>query len=390
MLYHYRVKSKDAAGNLAVSGDFTFTTAQNGSVAIKWLVTDHLGSTRMVIDETGSLAGITRHDFAPFGEELFAGVGVRATDHGYASNTQQDGQRVKFDGYERDDETGLDFAQARYYSNMLGRFTSPDPLIASAILDDPQSWNRYSFVGNRPLVYIDPTGLQWGRSRETGEYQWFQSGVVDEGWDKVNIGQEYDSVNGRVVLQAGGYWDYVRPPQAGINVFRDSQLTNSMMMMLGGSWLFGSGLGVGVAAGSIAAADLLPMATAGTAHFFGIGEEGGGSALTTEPGRGGAFAEAKRDAGIPVSQQPDSVSRVRMTDMNGKSVLGENGQPIMTREYLFTRADGSQVIIQDHSAGHNFGQGGRGNQGPHFNVRQVNDPRHGVVPGTRGHYPFRR
>src|SRR5262245_25190161 len=31
-LYHYRVKSKDAAGNLAVSGDFSFTTATAGDV----------------------------------------------------------------------------------------------------------------------------------------------------------------------------------------------------------------------------------------------------------------------------------------------------------------------------------------------------------------------
>ena len=292
------------------------------------------------------------------------------------------------DGYERDPETTLDFAQARYYSNIQGRFTSVDPLHSSAIPDDPQSWNRYSFVGNRPLVYIDPTGLQWGRSQATGEYKWFQSGVVDDGWDAVSIGHEYNSVNGQVVLQAGGNWDYVRAPQQGINVFRDSQLTNSMMMMLGGSWLFGGGLGIGVAAGSIATADLLPMAAGGTAHFFGIGEEGGGAALTTEPGRGGAFAEAKRDAGIPVSQQPDSVSRVPMTDMNGKVVLGENGKPIMTREYLFTRGDGSKIIIQDHSAGHYFGEGGRGDQGPHFNVRPANDPRGGVVPGTRGHYEF--
>src|SRR4029077_3949372 len=29
--YHYRVKSRDAAGNLAISADFTFTTATSGS-----------------------------------------------------------------------------------------------------------------------------------------------------------------------------------------------------------------------------------------------------------------------------------------------------------------------------------------------------------------------
>jgi hypothetical protein len=60
----------------------------------------------------------------------------------------------------------------------------------------------------------------------------------------------------------------------------------------------------------------------------------------------------------------------------------------MTREYVFTRPDNSQVIIQDHSAGHRFGQGGVGDQGPHFNVRPPENTRTGRVPGTSEHYPF--
>jgi RHS repeat-associated protein len=153
-LYHYRVKSKDAAGNLAVSGDFTFTTAQNVSGGIKWLVTDHLGSTRMVIDETGSLAGIKRHDFAPFSEKLSAGVGIRSAALGYGD----DGIRQKFDGYEKDSETELYFAQARYYSSIQGRFTSPDAPFADQFEGEPQSWNLYAFARNNPCANTDPTG----------------------------------------------------------------------------------------------------------------------------------------------------------------------------------------------------------------------------------------
>ena len=37
-----------------------------------------------------------------------------------------------------------------------------------------------------------------------------------------------------------------------------------------------------------------------------------------------------------------------MTDRNGKAILGSDGKPIMTREYTFTRPDGSKVVIQDH------------------------------------------
>jgi RHS repeat-associated protein len=78
---------------------------------------------------------------------------------GYSS---VDGIRKKFTGYERDSETGLDYAQARYFSSAQGRFTSPDPLLASAKSIDPQSWNRYSYVGNNPMVFADPSGLSRG------------------------------------------------------------------------------------------------------------------------------------------------------------------------------------------------------------------------------------
>ena len=60
----------------------------------------------------------------------------------------------------------------------------------------------------------------------------------------------------------------------------------------------------------------------------------------------------------------------------------------MTREYTYTRGDGSKVVIQDHSAGHRFGQQGIGDQGPHFNVRPIENTRTGSVLGTLDHYPF--
>ena len=41
----------------------------------------------------------------------------------------------------------------------VGRFTTPDPLMASAHASNPQSWNRYSYALNNPLRYVDPDGL---------------------------------------------------------------------------------------------------------------------------------------------------------------------------------------------------------------------------------------
>ena len=67
--------------------------------------------------------------------------------------------RRQFTGYERDGETELDFAQARYYAKQLGRFMSADEPFADQRESNPQSWSLYSYVRNNPLNLIDPIGL---------------------------------------------------------------------------------------------------------------------------------------------------------------------------------------------------------------------------------------
>src|SRR2546423_2650237 len=111
----------------------------------------------MVVYKTGSLAGVKRHDYLPYGEELQAGTGGRTTTQGYSAI---DNVRQKFTGYERDAETNLDYAQARYYANAQGRFTSADPLsIDMKRLPDPQQLNIYTYARNNPLKFTDPSGL---------------------------------------------------------------------------------------------------------------------------------------------------------------------------------------------------------------------------------------
>lgn len=87
------------------------------SATVRWLVTDHLGTPRILADQTGSLAGIRRHDYLAFGEENLAGTTFGTS----ANGCQAEGVRQKYTGYESDGETGLDFAEARYYSSRLGR-----------------------------------------------------------------------------------------------------------------------------------------------------------------------------------------------------------------------------------------------------------------------------
>src|SRR6185437_13684669 len=65
----------------------------------------------------------------------------------------------KFTGKERDSESGLDNFGARYNASMMGRFMSVDPSRVSMDPAQPQSWNRYSYVLNNPLRYVDHNGL---------------------------------------------------------------------------------------------------------------------------------------------------------------------------------------------------------------------------------------
>jgi RHS repeat-associated protein len=119
-----------------------------------YLTADHLGTPRVIAKADGSVSG--RHDYQPFGEELFAGMGGRTTAQAYSAS---DGVRQQFTGQQRDDETGLDFFEARYFSSTQGRFTSVDPLLSSATSFDPQTWDRYSYALNNPLAFNDPSGM---------------------------------------------------------------------------------------------------------------------------------------------------------------------------------------------------------------------------------------
>ncbi|MGH9725429.1 MAG: RHS repeat-associated core domain-containing protein, partial [Candidatus Acidiferrales bacterium] len=72
-------------------------------------------------------------------------------------STATTSEKWMYTSYERDGESGNDYALARSYENRLGRFTATDPLAAGA--GNPQSLNRYSYVGNDPIDGADPSGM---------------------------------------------------------------------------------------------------------------------------------------------------------------------------------------------------------------------------------------
>ncbi|MCW5950067.1 MAG: RHS repeat-associated core domain-containing protein [Pyrinomonadaceae bacterium] len=127
-----------------------YSTVISQTPKVSYTTSDHLGSPRILTDENGSV--ISRRDLHPFGEETFTPHRVQGL--GY----QPDDVRQKFTGYERDIESELDFAQARYYNSQHGRFTSPDDFLNDTRREDPASWNLYAYVRNNPLNATDPSG----------------------------------------------------------------------------------------------------------------------------------------------------------------------------------------------------------------------------------------
>ena len=133
----------DAGGKMVA--EYSTNPVPASEAKVNYPTSDHLGSPRINTDANGAV--IARHDYLPFGEEISrAGYGA-------------DNLRQKFTSYERDIETDLDFAEARYYNNNHGRFTAVDPLMASGDPANPQTFNRYIYVRNNPLILTDPTGL---------------------------------------------------------------------------------------------------------------------------------------------------------------------------------------------------------------------------------------
>ena len=138
----------DASGKLVAEYG---SSAPTGGT--QYLFSDHEGSPRAITNSTGSV--ISRHDYAPFGEEIGTG-GMRTSGQGYGAG---DNARQKYAGMESDDGSGMANTLWRKYDSSSGRWTSPDPYTASMTIANPQSFNRYSYVGNDPVNMRDPSGL---------------------------------------------------------------------------------------------------------------------------------------------------------------------------------------------------------------------------------------
>ena len=141
---------------------------------VKYVLQDYQGSTRAIVSNSGYINA--RMDYTAFGEEIQSNIGQR-TAQGYAASNTLD---QKYALTERDKATGLDHTWFRKLENQAGRWTSPDPFNGSMSLGNPQSFNRYSYVGNEPTNFVDPSGLLMsagGGMCFTVWRDWFADGV---------------------------------------------------------------------------------------------------------------------------------------------------------------------------------------------------------------------
>ncbi|MGJ8679422.1 RHS repeat domain-containing protein [Paraglaciecola sp.] len=124
-------------------------TTENGMTTAKrhYFITDHLNSITGITDENANV--VERLSFNTWGER-------RASD--WSSGAfELDGTTTRgFTGHEMLDDTGFIHMNGRVYDPVAGRFLSADIYIQTPTFT--QSYNRYSYVMNNPLSFVDPSG----------------------------------------------------------------------------------------------------------------------------------------------------------------------------------------------------------------------------------------
>ena len=131
------------------------TPAVHAEIAnLEFVLSDHLGTAVMVIDEEGNQtwpvavavgAPSEPNKVMPFGRD------IEASFH-------EPKYRLNFTNKEIDSALQLHYFGARFYHSGSCRFISPDPVGGTP--ENPISWNRYLYCRNDPVNYVDPDGME--------------------------------------------------------------------------------------------------------------------------------------------------------------------------------------------------------------------------------------
>ena len=158
---------------------------------IKYFVNDHLGNSTVTVQANGSR--VNMEEFYPFGETAFGSFAKK---------------RYRYNGKEKDEESGLYEYGQRYYAPWLCRFVSVDP-----IAEDYPQLSSYNYAGNKPITSPDIEGLQGTEDNKVVTDGAGRDAVIDSGAEIV----EADTA---VICQEGDKYVYVN----GVGFVKESLL----------------------------------------------------------------------------------------------------------------------------------------------------------------------
>lgn len=110
---------------------------KNGT--LNFIIGDHLGSTSLVTDASGTVINETK--YKAWGETRYSS-GNEMTKYQYTGQ------------YSYTNDFGLMYYGARWYDSSLSRFAQADTIVPSGV----QGYDRYAAMNNNPIKYIDPSG----------------------------------------------------------------------------------------------------------------------------------------------------------------------------------------------------------------------------------------
>ncbi len=230
---------------------------------------DYQGTERMRTSYTGAVA--SSYFSLPWGD------GYSATVHTAGGDTDS----LHFGSLDQDNNTAgapmSEHAQFRNYSFAQGRWLSPDPYDGSYDITNPQSFNRYAYVLNNPLAYVDPDGTTGqdpgsGCGWETGDCTiiYPNGGPGNSGPPAIGSGWQ-DSQGGFYLLTGYDGGNGVFFYQPGINFFENyGELTNTLPLGYDSYWVF-------------------QQSTFSSPVIYGYGSQGGGNAAPSNSPKKGSF-----------------------------------------------------------------------------------------------------
>ncbi|MDD5307398.1 MAG: RHS repeat-associated core domain-containing protein [Deltaproteobacteria bacterium] len=181
------------SSGLRIENDYDETSGELTDRKMFLSFGNHLGSTSAVVDYNDGTLVEWRTAYAYGADESH----WKSDDPRYADADEP----YKFTGKEEDEAVGLFYFGARYYSAILGRWLSPDPV--STHQGAMESY--YGYGGNSPYIAIDPDGriANFIIGAIVGAIIGAVVGAIKGGWKGAIIGAAVGAVVGAATSGAG-------------------------------------------------------------------------------------------------------------------------------------------------------------------------------------------